>query len=297
MAIDTIQLSYFRYDPFRTTAWRWEHAQQLLKRPCAERCESGDPWVNRALRHLSADTSTPYASRSPLPQFDPSIRQAHEVYDDNVNVKGPWFLEALLMTGEPLPLVAERCGLPIATVEAYGELFFDVRSRLHATDWLLIHAVRSAPFNNFAGADAGCLWRYFAWAGGIDILDAIMAATGDAPWPAWVTQSAGSDDPEVVERLKCKIKLTYELMIAQTHRDVASIIEMLERLRQFPDCAIAPSPEFRAQQQHEQFLKSLARRPRQSRKNSEKAGVKPKPPRGSRRLPLDDAKEIHRKPR
>jgi hypothetical protein len=47
-----------------------------------------------------------------------------------------WHLEARLLTEEPVVGVARRCDLQPAVVEAYMEIFFDVRSRPGACDWL-----------------------------------------------------------------------------------------------------------------------------------------------------------------
>src|SRR5207248_5335102 len=45
-------------------------------------------------------------------------------------------LEGRLLAGEPIPEVAAACGLTPGVVEAYHELFFDVRERLDAAAWV-----------------------------------------------------------------------------------------------------------------------------------------------------------------
>lgn len=299
-ATDSFTLKMNAINPLRTTDWRWKYAQKLLNKSAPKCPESGDAWVNRAVRHLSADKTTPYLVRSDKARFDPRINEAFEIFSDEAQPKRRWHLEALLLTTEPLDQVAKRCGLPTATVEAYAELFFDVRRCLQATDWLLIKAVGSSPVNRFAGPQPGGLWKYFALFGGVLVLECCMAATGDADWPAWLPQAAGSDDPAVIERFKQKLKLTYRLQLAQTDEENAAIIEVMEQLRAFNDRPTTFSDEeFRDLRKAEAVLKSI---PKLKRSHAERKKLKPRgKPQSDRTstppLPIDDPTQSVRKPK
>lgn len=290
MKTDVIHIECLNQSPFRTVAWRWEYTKRMLGKPNRAFDESSDAWVTRAMRHLSADKTTHYPSPCKKPQIDPSIRHAQQVYEDEANVKLRWFLEALMLSGEPLPLVAERCGLPIATVEVYGKIFFDVRSSLCATDWLLLFAVRSAPYNNFAGADAGCLWRYHARFGGIKNLELYMAATGDAAWPDWLPYSIGTDSPQEIERFKMTVRLKFKLQEAQTDEEVAAIVGLWDELRTSDGPKRYADSSLR---QYEEFLmqvpKLKRRRPAPSNKSKTCQSTKATP---HRKTPQPPAAEL-----
>ena len=299
-ATDTCTLELDAMNPLRTTDWRWRYAQKLLKKPARKCPESSDAWVNRAVRHLSTDKTTPYSVRSDQARFDPRIEEARQIFSDEAEPKRRWHLEALLLTTEPIEQIAKRCGLPTATVEAYVELFFDVRRCLHATDWLLIKAVGCSPVNRFAGPQPGGLWKYYALFGGIFVLECCLAATGDADWPAWLPHAAGSDDPAVIDRFKQKLKLTYRFQIAQSDEEVAAIIELMEQLRAFDDRTTTFSAEeFRGLGNMEMFLKAIPKLKRaKAQPTKSKPRSKPQRDRTSTPpMPIDDPTKIVRKPK
>jgi len=242
----------------------------MLRKPSRAFDESSDAWVTLAMRHLSADNSSHHVKPCKEPQFDPVIHESDQLFSDAANPKRRWLLQALLLTDEPITEIANRTGLSVATVETYGQLFFDVRSRIRARDWLLYEAVRCAPWRNFAGADTGCLWRYYARFGGIHVLDVVMAATGDAPWPDSLARSVGSDDPQDIERFKMKVRLTVNGQNAEGDEAVATIVGLMQNLRSLPNAMPLDqcSPELR---QHENFLIQLP-----SLKRKAKAGEKRK---------------------
>jgi len=267
----------------------------MLRKPNRAFDESTDAWVTRAMRHLSADKSAHYESRCKKPQFDPAIHQADLLSRDAANPKPRWFLEALLLTNEPIAEIAKRTDLSIATLAAYEQLFFDVRSRPRARDWILSQAVRCAPWRNFAGADTGCIWRYCARFGGIDVLDVVMAATGDAVWPDWLPRSVGSDDPEEIERFKMKIRLTLNGQQAQADEEVATIVGLMQDLRNLPN-AIPPdhcSPELR---RHENFLTELPALKRKAKAGEKRKGQSTGPS-PEKHVPTNEIPQRIRKPK
>lgn len=210
-------------------AWRWDRVQDLLSSSAPS--PDDDPWITRAIRHFSAGSSGPLAHRTGIAKLDPAIRQAHELHCDKSKPKRRWFLEALLLTSESLDQVATRCGHSIAVVESYAALFFEVRSNPSAKDWLLTQAVRCGPHNNYAGAQFGGVWRYMAYTRGVRGLEAAMAATGDAPWPSWLSQSKDDGQSQAADPVKLRIVLTIRLMFAYSKHEIKLIKELSDQLR------------------------------------------------------------------
>jgi hypothetical protein len=62
------------------------------------------------------------------------VAEAWALY--KANDMNRWHVEARLVTDQPVEEVAARCSLLSSTVDAYEKLFFDVRSRPAAGDWL-----------------------------------------------------------------------------------------------------------------------------------------------------------------
>ena len=229
MPANTTTHEPFMGPPTRSPAWRWDRVQDLLSSSASS--PDDDPWITRAIRHFSADSSGPFAHRTGIAKLDPAIRQAHKLHCDNSKPKRRWFLEALLLTPEYLDQIATRCGLSTTAVEAYAALFFEVRSNPEAKDWLLAQAVRCGPHNNFVGAELGGVWRYMAYVRGVPGLEAAMAATGDAPWPSWLSQSKDDSQSQAADRVKLRTVLTIRLMFAYSKYEIKLIKELNDQLR------------------------------------------------------------------
>jgi hypothetical protein len=217
------------HSPFRSPAWRSLLAQQPEPRTKLRRTIE-DEWVGRARKHLASTTSP--ANRQDLncaPQFDRAIQGAielsHEEQTERRNL-----LQALLLTAEAIEIVADQAGLPLATVEAYDALFFDVRPHLNARDWVQVRAIGGGVYDNFAGTDPGILWRWAAYTGGMSVLRVVLAITGHLPWPAMKFSSSPKANAEAVLKFKAKAELTIKLMTARTPEQVSAIITLKQRL-------------------------------------------------------------------
>ena len=84
-------------------------------------------------------------------------------------------LEAWLLTDLPLTAVAERCSVGEELVEVFEALFFNVRDRLAAKDWLLLRAVGIGPQRE-GTPDASWLWRWTGCMAGPVALEAMLKA-------------------------------------------------------------------------------------------------------------------------
>ena len=74
----------------------------------------------------------------------------------------------------PDAAVAAKAGLTAATVGAYADVFFDVRPRLAAPDWVARH-VLGGPDD--LRTDPGALWRWAGYVCGEVGFDAVRAVT------------------------------------------------------------------------------------------------------------------------
>src|SRR5262245_54762462 len=173
--------------PSRTPDWRLLRAQWLVDAGANPCLEIDDAWVLRArdflLARLRAEAIP--VSRKTTDRLDPAIRGAVALVREPESLRRA-LLEAALLTEEPLDEVAGRCDLQVGVVEAFHALFFAVRDRPKARDWLMIHAVRSGPWNAFEGLQPAGLWKYIVFTGGVRALDIAFAVTTNRPFPDWV---------------------------------------------------------------------------------------------------------------
>jgi hypothetical protein len=102
----------------------------------------------------------------------PDVAAAVAIYEGEPTARQ--IIEARLLAGEPIEVVARRCGVPVAAVEVYEQLFFNVTDRLENTSYILFCAIGPATYEGFAGDDSGALLKWFAFMGGPKVLDFLL---------------------------------------------------------------------------------------------------------------------------
>jgi hypothetical protein len=85
-----------------------------------------------------------------------------------------WELEARLLTEQPFEQIATRLGTNAAAIVAYHDVFFNVRHRLHATDWVANHVIKTRASMGLRVPDAGQLLKHAAYTGGVLALESLL---------------------------------------------------------------------------------------------------------------------------
>jgi hypothetical protein len=209
---------------FRTPAWRWRRAEYLTSSRHRLNQSIDDDWVARA-RAVCKAANSRVVSRH---RRNDAIAVALDLWR-NPSVRRST-LEAFLLTSCSFEQVAERCATPLPLVESYHAVFFDVRSRLLAKDWIISRAVGSSPSPDSAKADLARIWKFVAVSGGANLLDVVIAVTTASPLPAWLTSSF--KNPAIDEsRFRLEIKLSMCELTACTPRERKSLSVLRRRLR------------------------------------------------------------------
>lgn len=208
---------------YRSPAWRVLRASHLLKtgHPAEETLD--DAWVEVA-KELLTSVEEHHVSRVPA-----AVRTAYEVWAADQMPR--WLLEAQLLTPRTFGEIAAECSLSEVAVHAFHELFFDVRSRLQARDWIMSLAVRSHPLNDFAGPQPGGLWKFFGFVGGEKVLDVVVAVTLNRPLPDWLRPHLAANPDVEEQRLRLKTKLAVALLTAKNVYQLGPVVELVEQLR------------------------------------------------------------------
>lgn len=163
------------HNPFRRPpAWRWARACHLVennKRPARGR---DDDRVREAVRFyrswLRCEGKSAYDK---LARKMPAPYQAWQLHQDSSLARS--VLEARLLTNEATREVARKCAFTEDVVEAYSDLYYDVRNRLHARDWLITLAIGRGTHSGLTGAGLDVLVKLYAFHGGPLVLDAVVA--------------------------------------------------------------------------------------------------------------------------
>ena len=135
--------------------WRWHKAVFLVSEHKAV-ADSSDRWLIAAVALVAH-----YRGEKLLSDVDYYVMQAHRLYERNVVERHR--LEAALLTKEGDERVAEVCKLPVGLVEAYHNIFFDIKSvpPVVIAEWF-------APDKRLITPEMQ--WKFSAWGGGMNAL-------------------------------------------------------------------------------------------------------------------------------
>jgi len=129
-----------RHSFLRPLAWRYERAQSLVSdgRYCLRHRD--DQLTQRAVHFLRALRRCPPERQSDkLARDYPNIYAAYRLSEEG----GPKRLEmeARLLARQSPVEIADLVGLPVAVVDMYEALFFQVMDRLAGRDWITVRAI------------------------------------------------------------------------------------------------------------------------------------------------------------
>lgn len=240
--------------PFRSPAWRWYranfihcHGKQLDRR-------IDDQSVMRALAFLRSPQQS--TSRT-VGASDPDLANALRIFEVS-DLFERSMLEAYLLTDEPADVIAQRCQIESSTLTTFHEIFFDVRGRLAAKDWILAQAIGGGPATLFAGVERAGVLKYTALAGGALALEVTAAVMRNKPIPDWVHDRLKLT-PHREAEIRLGAKLQIVVMTAKSVEELIPYLEIHDRLQKAT--GRNSNPAHSKLSVLKQFLRLAARRP------------------------------------
>lgn len=204
-----------RHACFRALDWRWRRAVELRGVITPGR---DDAWTERATRYLNFKLDAEIHAARELAQL-PDLRDARLE------------AEARILAGLSDEEIATRSGLLPGTVECFEALFFQVRDKLHALDWILVNVIGGGFWNALGGGDwPGTVLKYLGYTAGADLLDLFIAVLMDRPLPQWA--SATQLDAYSEHRLRLRCKLLARALTSRSAAELAAIVEIHESAEQ-----------------------------------------------------------------
>ena len=174
------ETNLLRDDPWRRPDWRADRTYHLVERRLRPKLGLDDSFVRRYRRYLidyEAGNGRPGRQQATIQAF-PHIQRVHRLYYAPENRVRIW-LEAALLTGEPVADTAARFGVEPKIIEWYEALFYDVRNRLRNRYW--VAAVLLSAGNEGPGPEH--ILKSFAFSGGPKVLDVATNSMGTAVRP------------------------------------------------------------------------------------------------------------------
>ncbi len=180
--------------PFSRPCWRWDLGRWILRHGDEVPGKYRDAGVERVVRFLTARR----VRRSVM-------GAAKELFEVKTSVRTS-LLEAHILSGAAMEVVAERTANASEVVAAYTSVFFDVGGRLIHRDWIARHAIGTGMWSGFKQNEIGVVWKMFGYYGGIDMLDAVLTVcvADGLVKPADIPRQ--SDTPRIGDRLRESIR-------------------------------------------------------------------------------------------
>lgn len=162
--------TFEKVNPLRTPSYRLERANDLAKAGQEFSTATDDAETGVALQYVQAlNGCRSESDRQKLAIKMPAINKAHEIHQKGGRLR--WVLEAYLLTGQASEEIGPTLGLPAAVVDWYERIFFSVRDRLSASDWVMMQVVgRKFVRGEVTTGDIDVILKWLAYSGGAVIL-------------------------------------------------------------------------------------------------------------------------------
>jgi hypothetical protein len=158
--------------PYRSPAWRWERAWDLVQAGRHFSRRRDDELTRRAMAYLRDLRRCREDRRVKRALTYPDVHAALRLHEQGGNTAVE--VQARLLARQSFDEVARHTSVPVEAVKMYESLFFQVTDRLDARDWVTSQAVGWWEFNPATGRDPATVLRGFAYHGGPLLLDAAL---------------------------------------------------------------------------------------------------------------------------
>ena len=161
----------------RSVTWRSDRVLELLKRePRPGRCTSRDDYFVREFRSFMVKRRNIQSDQGFEELFDrnPGIWYAAELHD-NLNPRRRAIIQAMLLSGQDDLVIAKTYGGIPEAVQWYEALFFNVRDRLEANNWIQDSVIVPSYISQLDESPENTMLKFFGYYGGPVLLDFMVS--------------------------------------------------------------------------------------------------------------------------
>lgn len=221
-----MSIEFLFSNPLRPVDWKWKRAIEIVEgagtRPARSKDGiAGFKWINRAITFLRAfrRCETDH-QREVLAGRYPDIFWAHYIFGQTGHPQKS-AIEAHILARETNLGISRRCLLSEASIEAYEQLFFNVRDSLANRSYIINCALGPAVHRHITDRDYDLLWKMYGYFLGPNLVDALE---GKFTAPLWC-----SDEQEVgaailddaIKTMKMKASLASKTVPVAGHTQLA----------------------------------------------------------------------------
>mgnify|MGYP001063825108 CR=1 FL=1 len=218
-----------QFDPHLTPDWRWRDACRAAGEGRRVDTARDTAAVAEAVAYLRALRRCPDGDGPErIKRRWPDLHMCHCLAED----PGPrlWEVQARVLAGQGDDEVARCCGLSVRAAGLFEALFFAVRDRLGARDWVTLRAVWGGRGPGLPMPDPGVVLRSAGYHGGPLVLEVVLAETLDRPLPARLLEGAHPADPTYEERLRLRARILVAAQTLSADVGLRPLLRLCERL-------------------------------------------------------------------
>jgi hypothetical protein len=208
--------------------WRWARACEIDAggQKTTRRLDGpeGFTWIRRALRtkrRVERAAGRQDALYNVMLR-DPDMFWAYSIWSEDKN-QMRWALEARVLAGETDEAIAEKMGTEVGVVEAYINVFFDVREKLNRPDYIQGVILADAVTRGLSERHYDLLWKMIGLQGGEYALDAAINRGPSVPKPTSADEVGGFLQDFAINTMKYKAALAAVTIPVNSHTQLPLI--------------------------------------------------------------------------
>jgi hypothetical protein len=213
------------FDPSLGVDWRWQDARRTVDEGRKATRKRDPDWLVEVVAYLRAmQRCKDDRGRARVAARYSEIDQARRFAE--AGGQALWEVQARLLAGQSDDEIATLCGLSPGAVNRFESLFYAVRERIEAHDWVLTRAIRPGMRYLSTPPDLATTWRQFGYYAGPLVLDVVIAVSMDRPLPVWTKDMKGADQPGFEEQLRLKCRLAIGAHMLPTDVDPMALFRL-----------------------------------------------------------------------
>ena len=162
--------SHDNVDTRRTPSYSLDRALALLETGQEFSLAKDDYVTGRIYEYLAQmKRCTTYAQRRMLNVRMHAVASSYKVYKENGLLR--WVLEAYLLTNLDFDEIGSLVGLGVDVVYWYEQIYYRVRDRLAARDWIVQEAIGKSVHSEATKHDLDIILKWLAFYGGWTVLE------------------------------------------------------------------------------------------------------------------------------
>lgn len=237
-------------NPFRPADWRWQRAREIFDGvglPVTRRRDGvrGYMWINKAIRFLQDyENCRNDRQRVLLSESRPDVFWAHWAWSATANPQ-KHLIEAQLLARCDNRDIAWRCGTNDEVIEAYEQLFFNVRTKLQHRSYILNCVMGPAIHRGLSEREYDLLWKLYGYFLGPYIVDALESKFSNPVWCGTPEAVGAAVLDDAIGTLKLKAALAAKTVPVNQHTQLA----LMEQFTKFVEVERNTDSAGKAQEQ------------------------------------------------